>query len=133
GLYRISEGTIYWDKASAPGLAVIYPGQTISLGFNFSSLPNTELLGIKDPFSTLKVSATASRFDSRKSVSEPITVNLSRTIKFQSSAGFSSRVVYGVGPFKNTGPIPPQVDTKTTYTVVWSLVNYTSTITHTTV
>jgi len=35
----------------------------------------------------------------------------------------SSKINYSLGPFSNSGPIPPKADLMTTYTVTWSLSN----------
>jgi hypothetical protein len=45
------------------------------------------------------------------------------TIKFPSLFAFSAKSFRNVGPFSNTGPIPPKVDKETTYTITWVLTN----------
>jgi len=45
------------------------------------------------------------------------------SIKIRTSLGLSQRAQYYEGPFSNSGPIPPKVNEKTTYTIVWQATN----------
>ena len=47
----------------------------------------------------------------------------SSTIRIISDVGFVAKAFYYSGPFTNKGPIPPKVETETTYTIVWTLSN----------
>lgn len=46
------------------------------------------------------------------------------TAKIVSNFQFSQKGYYSLGHFKNSGPIPPKVGHETTYTIKWSLVNF---------
>lgn len=46
------------------------------------------------------------------------------TAKIISNFQFSQKGYYSLGHFKNSGPIPPKVGKETTYTIKWSLVNF---------
>ena len=48
---------------------------------------------------------------------------MSRDVKIASDIGLNTRLVRSVGPFENTGPIPPMPEQKSTYTVLVSLKN----------
>ncbi|OGZ07551.1 MAG: hypothetical protein A3C13_04880 [Candidatus Lloydbacteria bacterium RIFCSPHIGHO2_02_FULL_50_11] len=52
-------------------------------------------------------------------------------VRVSSQVQFASRAVYYVGPFVNSGPIPPRVEQETTYTVIWSIVNTSNSINNT--
>src|SRR6185436_16614987 len=47
----------------------------------------------------------------------------SSTIKIISDVGYTAKAFHYSGPFKNSGPISPQVGKETTYTIVWTLSN----------
>src|SRR3989338_341686 len=44
--------------------------------------------------------------------------------------GLSTRLLYSSGPFTNSGPLPPKVNSETSYTAVWSLTNTSSDLTN---
>ena len=46
-----------------------------------------------------------------------------RNVKVSSNISLSGRIERAEGPFTNTGPIPPVVNQKTTYTVLWTVDN----------
>ena len=54
-------------------------------------------------------------------------------IKITSEAVFTPNIVYFIGPFQNTGPLPPQVEKETTYTIAWTAVNSSNHISRATV
>ena len=59
----------------------------------------------------------------------PVTVTESRTVRISSQISLSSKAFYSIGPFKNTGPIPPKVEATTTYAVIWNVGNVVSAMT----
>ena len=65
---------------------------------------------------------------SETGVPEEIKSVMVQNVRVSSDAQFASRAVYYVGPFVNSGPIPPKVEQETTYTVIWSIVNTSNTI-----
>jgi hypothetical protein len=44
-------------------------------------------------------------------------------LRLASAASVTSDLYYSSGPFSNKGPIPPQAEKETTYTVTWTLTN----------
>jgi hypothetical protein len=47
----------------------------------------------------------------------------SAIVRIISDVGLTTKALYYSGPFTNSGPIPPKVEQKTTYTVTWTLSN----------
>lgn len=54
-------------------------------------------------------------------------------IKISTSLGLFTRGYYYEGPFSNSGPMPPKVGEKTTYTILWQITNTTNDIRETVV
>ena len=54
---------------------------------------------------------------------DEVLATLSRQIKIVSDIRLNSQMVHSVGPFTNTGSIPPSADRETTYTVKWAITN----------
>ncbi len=75
----------------------------------------------------MNVSVKARRV-SEQNVPENLTSSAVRTVKIASSAGLGAQVVRSTGPFQNTGPIPPKAEQATTYTVIWTINNTSSSI-----
>ena len=122
GFYRSIDDTIVWDKTRSMELASVEPGARGTLGFSFSPLA----LGadasrlIKNPKITIEVTARARRL-SEMNTFEDIATFAMRQVKFETDLRLSARGLYFSGPFENTGPLPPQVEKETTYTVAWTV------------
>lgn len=124
GFYNSSEDTIIWDKNSDDAFAEVEPGDSGLLTFSFSSKQlYTSSEGIlNQPMINLSASITGKQAIAG-SVAKKIESNDTKVVKIISNVGFSNQVVYYTGPFTNTGPLPPKVETETTYTVIWNLTN----------
>jgi hypothetical protein len=119
-VYRLNDKTMIWDKNSLPALVSLAPGRSVDLAVKFNTLSDATLGKIQNGSITVAALITGTQVVSGSSP-QPVSVAVNRIIKFKANANLSSRLLYGSGPFKNTGPIPPKVDAKTTYSVVWSL------------
>jgi hypothetical protein len=56
-------------------------------------------------------------------VPEEIISTVSKKIRISSDLALNGRSLYSTGPLKNQGPIPPQAERNTTYTIAWTLTN----------
>jgi hypothetical protein len=122
GLYRQDSQTITWDKISAPALAQISPGQALNLDFSFNSLSVSQLQALQNGDITFAVSVTGTE-QGAASNAAALAATTQGTARLASSVGLVAHAVYSTGPFRNSGPVPPVVDTPTTYTVLWTLTN----------
>ncbi|MEN9524403.1 MAG: hypothetical protein RL536_472, partial [Candidatus Parcubacteria bacterium] len=61
-------------------------------------------------------------------VPENLSGAVSRTTRVSSNVSLTGRTVRTIGPFANTGPIPPKVEQPTTYTIVWMVDNTSSAV-----
>ena len=123
GVYHSSEQKIIWDKRTFPDLAEVEPGEIGRLSFRFSTKDLfSDALRLKNPKITLSASVhgrTTGGVDTPQNVQEFV----ERVVKINSDLQLSARAVYSVGPFANSGPLPPKVNNATTYTIVWTVVN----------
>jgi len=121
GFYRSSDNTIIWQSPASPEFGRIEPGQKGVSSFSFTSLPSL-------PSSLFNQEINVEFFMTGEQVLEggrPQTISSSavRKVKLGSNLSLAGRIVRSIGPFENSGPIPPRADTPTTYTVVWSASN----------
>lgn len=123
GFYRSSDNTIIWDSRGDATLASLESGATGEEFFHFQPLPpvsgNQALLS---PIITVEVTVRGKRI-SETGVPEEVKSVMVENVRVSSQIQLASRAVYYVGPFVNSGPVPPQVEKETTYTVIWSIVN----------
>lgn len=124
GFYSSSEDVIIWDKNSDSRFKEINPGESGSVGFSLSSLPLfTAQSGLlSDPTISVEISVSGKQADQGNAYKEVKSTD-SKVIRMISDVGLVTKALYYAGPLKNTGPIPPKVETPTTYTIVWSISN----------
>lgn len=124
GFYRSIDNTIVWDKTVNYSLANMEPGANGTLSFSFSPIAlmfGTERL-IKNPQITFNVRARVNR-TSGGSPAESISAFLTRSVKIETDLKLGAKGLFFSGPFQNIGPIPPQADKETTYTISLSAQN----------
>lgn len=124
GFYNSADNSITWSKATQNSFAEVNPGDSGSVLFSLTPTPlyggGTGLL--VSPSINVDVSITGKQPQYGNALSTLNNTD-SKTIKITSDLGFAAKGLYYSGPFKNTGPIPPQVEKPTTYTIVWSISN----------
>jgi hypothetical protein len=121
GYYRSSTNEIIWDTRTNPDFVSVGSGDSGKVSFgvtpaNFSS--ETRL--ITNP----KILITASVSGKRtQEINVPSAVIGAKTKEIRVSALpiLNTRVVRDIGPFANTGPIPPKAEKASTYTVIWTV------------
>mgnify|MGYP001577058061 CR=1 FL=1 len=124
GYYNSSQDLIIWDKNSQSNFAEVNPGDSGSVSFSLSPLSLFSAAGgiIPSPTINIDVSVTGQQAQSGGAVTQ-LSNSESKIIRILSDLGLSNKALYYSGSFTNTGPIPPKVEQKTTYTIVWSLSN----------
>jgi len=126
GFYKSSDNTITWDKGNSSQLELINPTTRGELSFSFSpyTLATISNLGIKNPEINIDITATGNKLSDE--TVEKISTTLSKKIKVRTDLLLTARALYSVGQFNNSGPVPPQVDKETTYTIVLTATNTSS-------
>ena len=125
GFYRSLDDTIVWNpRTGLNEFSIIEPGSSGKMSFTLQSLPLVDKYGrvFKNPQIDVEVSAFGDRVTDVGS-SERLSSSVSKRVKIETNLDVVPRAVYYVGPFKNTGPLPPVADTETTYTIIFSLTN----------
>ncbi|MDO8493348.1 MAG: hypothetical protein Q7S19_02275 [bacterium] len=125
GFFRSSDGVIVWNQVNGDFPKSIEPGADGNQTFSFSFLPliSGRRTILENPQLDLEVTFRGNRFGEGSGSGSVIENVIKRKIKLSSDLQLTARAVYYVGPFKNTGTLPPQADRETTYTVMWSVVN----------
>ncbi len=127
GIYREPTQAITWDRLSDPGLGTLSPGQSVTLNFNFSTLPANVLANLANGAITLNANVTGQEFGAAPNAA-PISSTSTVTARLVSAVNILAHAVYSTGPFSNTGPVPPRADMPTTYTILWTLTNSSNTV-----
>lgn len=122
GYYDSAKDVIVWEAGRTSGLASIAPGGSDRVSFNFASIRPAAGQSVANPTITVAVTATGDRTD-ELGVSRDVSTAVTGSVKLVSSLGVTARALYSQGAFINSGPIPPQVDKQTTYTLVWTVSN----------
>jgi hypothetical protein len=129
GYFDSGNNQIIWNQQTNKELATIPAGGTGSVSFTIipTNTANNSNQQIVNPSVSVKANVSADRTQ-ESGVSGNLTSAVSRNINVASNIALSGRVERSVGPFTNTGPIPPKAEQKTTYTIVWTIGNTTSSV-----
>lgn len=125
GFYNSVDDTISWDRTNTPGLSELDPGETGNSSFKFKLIDFARTGTFSRPSFEIAAFFEGQRIGVGQ-LSERVTNDNRRLIKIETKTAFGARSIYSVGPFKNSGPVPPRVGQETTYTVTWSVTNTTS-------
>lgn len=124
GFYRSTDNSIVWNKSRLPALAELSPGSGGETSFSFyvDSLTSGNGQNVRNPSVDIDLTIKGVRVSSGFR-GESVESSTSHRLKVESELQLASRVIRTIGPFENSGPMPPKVGEETTYTVVWSISN----------
>jgi len=120
GFYRSLDSTINWNKSGNSSFARIEPGGRGDINFGLIAL-SAFGAGANQSIN-IAITVSGEQIDDNGK-SQLITATVNRSVKLASRASVDSRVVRSTGTFENSGPVPPRVDTTTTYTIIWTATN----------
>lgn len=124
GFYDSSKSTIVWNKNTDESLLEVKPGE--SGDYSFSLPLATYQYAIDNRITNSKLSLSldikARRLNDRQ-VPEVITSSFTKIVPVVTSVLFNAKSLHSSGPIKNTGPIPPRAENKTTYTIALDISN----------
>ncbi len=121
GFFNSSENSIIWNRDTDETFGTLEPGEHGSVGFTFStySLYHDNQLAT-NPTVSVDVSISGKQ-PQEGNFLQAVNSFAKTTAKLTTDFAFSGQAYYHSGPFVNSGPLPPKVDQKTTYTVRWAL------------
>jgi hypothetical protein len=122
GFYSSGDNAVRWDSSDIGGLREINPGEGGSVSLEFTPIAFSGGSYPDDPSINLEASVKGSA-PSESGTGGIASSGVEREVKVHSSLGVIARSLYTAGPFDNSGPIPPQAEEETTYTVVLALSN----------
>lgn len=123
GFYRSSSNTITWDEESDPRLGELAPGASGQVSFTLRPFDLSDRADMPNPEIRMSVTLSGRRVDESGSGSS-IAANIGeKVIRVNSDIDLTGRSVHFIGPFENSGPMPPEADEETTYTIIWSIAN----------
>jgi hypothetical protein len=119
GFYNSSTNSIIFNSQNQPGLASLNPGDTGIGSFSFSTKANSALNALRTPTIQLAISVAGQT----SSGAQVITDTLTRTVQIATDLELSSKIVHAIGPFTNSGVLPPVANQLTQYTVELGVTN----------
>ena len=123
GFYRSSDNTVLFSKETDPRLADLDPGASGSYTFEFATLPPGQG-AFQSPQVTLSATVKANR-SSEGGVTDVVTSSAAATLQLETDLALTTTLT------RLAGPVPPKVDTETTYTTTWILQNSANAIANT--
>ena len=128
GQYQSANQTIVFNRDTVASLALLAPGAKGVGTFTFTARPPTITASTtvsSSPVISISVSVSGQR-PGQGNVPETVTSSVTKTLKVATALVLNSYSLHSTGPFTNTGPVPPQANKTTTYTIVWNDGNTTS-------
>ena len=130
GFYNSNDNTILWDKNTNASFSSLDPGENGVVSFSVASLP---LIGsgsslLSSPNIMLKVSIRGR--EPSEGGSEQVVSSLDqKELRVSTGLSLITKGFHTGGGIPNSGPTPPKVGQKTTYTIEWSLSNSANAVT----
>lgn len=124
GFFNSSNNTIEVDRRHNESLAIIEPGAVGKIEFEISSHTMDALRSIaaRNPEIIMEVLFTGTRVLDGKP-GGTVTADMTRSVRVNSHVSVVSRGLRSIGPFVNTGPLPPRANVESTYTIILSVTN----------
>ena len=124
GFYRSSDQTVVWNASSDSDFVLFDSGQEGEVSFKIDVLRTLPLESAKDANFKARFDAWM-RVKQRPAGFEEVDIDgrFSVESKIASNLQLSRQGYFYSTLIPNSGPLPPRAGRKTTYTVVWSLVN----------
>jgi hypothetical protein len=130
GYFDSAQNKIIWNQQTNSELASVPAGASGSVSFTVIPANMSSSLGgqtVVNPNISISANVSADRTQ-ESGVSGSLSAATSRTIKVASDIALSGRMLRTIGPFTNTGVVPPKAEQSTTYTVDWTISNTTSSV-----
>jgi hypothetical protein len=120
GFYDSVNNEIIWDRNTNADFASVSPGDSGRLAFNFT--PQVLSGSSGEPSITIEVSVKGTQ-PSEGNIVKEINNTEKIVVKVSSSFQLAVKAVHTIGPFQNTGSIPPVAEQPTSYAIIWTATN----------
>ncbi|MEK7609825.1 MAG: hypothetical protein AAB470_01740 [Patescibacteria group bacterium] len=128
GYYNSATDEIIWSQQTNSDFASVDAGKSGTVSFSIIPTDKSTVTNpIVNPIITFTAGVAGNRTQ-ESNVPSVLSSSVSRTTRVSSNVSLTGRVVRTIGPFTNTGPVPPKVEQPTTYTVVWTVDNTSSAV-----
>lgn len=114
GFYQSANHTITFSRDTDASLASLAPGASGTENLTFSTLAASA--DVTSPTVTFTI-ATAGMPSGQTSSTAGMSATVAKTYKVATAVVLSAVSLHTTGPFPNDGPIPPQANTETMYTI----------------
>lgn len=124
GFYNSVSNNILWNKNNHGVFERIIPGQSGNVSFSFDTLDVEPSIipRLENGTVDIEVIMRGTRFiESRPP--ETVSSSISRNVKMETGLSLDPKILYSIGPFANSGPLPPKAEQATTYTVTLTVSN----------
>ncbi|MBI3442240.1 MAG: hypothetical protein HY007_00500 [Candidatus Sungbacteria bacterium] len=129
GIYDGQTRTLIWAPANVTGLRELAPGQggQVSILVDLRKTPILRNAGEKNLAAGISAHIEAGEQPSELAGTD-LTANDALRLKVRSHVVFAGRAVYHASPILNSGPLPPEVGKKTTYTILLEARSFSNTL-----
>ena len=125
GFYNGLDNTITWNASNLPAFKNLTSGSSGKVEFSINVKPRFVIRTFRDKNFLLQVSATLQTPTVPASLAvKELSAQSDFTAKLNTKTELKAKGYYFDSAISNSGPLPPKVNQKTTYTVHWQLTNY---------
>lgn len=125
GFYNGLDNTITWNASNLPAFKNLASGSSSKVEFGINVKPRFVIRTFRDKNFLLQVSATLQTPTVPSSLAvKELSAQSDFTIKLNTKTELKAKGYYFDSAIGNSGPLPPKVNQKTTYTIHWQLTNY---------
>lgn len=123
GFYRSIDNTLIFNRDTSSKFREIDPREQSSseIKFDIEDLSRSSS-SIRNPEIKINAYLEGDRMSS-SNLEQEIKETFTKTIKIVTDVLVGSYTLRNMGPFENTGPIPPKAEESTDYTIQWSISN----------
>ena len=123
GFYRSSDNTLFFNSETSRSLEQLTARSELRTVFKFEVKDLISSgLDVRNPEIKVTASLDAERI-SENNVEERIQESIVKKVRVISDVFVGAYTFYDMGPFENTGPLPPKAEQETEYTITWSISN----------